>query len=90
MVSALIEALAGASMDEIVADYMTSYENYYGVEKGTEQYDAISSIITDFFTTINGRPFPQDQVKTVAETYLTTQVGLSEEQVATLESLIVK
>lgn len=90
MVSALIEALAGASMDEIVADYMRSYENYYGVEKGTEQYDAISSIITDFFTTINGRPFPSDQVKTVAEVYLTTQVGLSEDQVATLEALITK
>ena len=90
MVSALIEALAGASMDEIVADYMRSYENYYGVEKGTEQYDAISSIITDFFTTINGRPFPSDQVKTVAEVYLTSQVGLSEEQVATLEALITK
>lgn len=88
MVSALLEALAGASMDEIVKDYMTSYENYYGVEEGTERYDAISSIIRDFFTTINGRPFPESALKSVAEVYLTTQVGLSAEQVATLESLL--
>lgn len=88
IVSALVEALAGASMDEIVEDYMRSYENYYGVEKGSEQYDAIASIITDFFQTVNGRPFPADSVKTVAENYLINQVGLSAAEVATLESLI--
>ena len=88
IVSALVEALAGASMDEIVEDYMRSYENYYGVEKGSEQYDAIASIITDFFQTVNGRPFPAESVKTVAENYLINQVGLSAADVATLESLI--
>ncbi len=31
--SALIEALLGANYDEIVSDYMRSYENYYGITK---------------------------------------------------------
>ena len=31
MTIALLEALSGATMDEIIADYMESYENYYGV-----------------------------------------------------------
>lgn len=88
LVSALLEALGGCSMDEIVADYMTSYENYYGVEEGTERYDAISQIIRDFFTEINGRPFPENAVKTVAENYLISQVGLTADQVAALEALI--
>ena len=40
---ALIEALMGASYDEIVADYMRSYENYYGItkENNAEKYEII-------------------------------------------------
>lgn len=54
--SALLEALMGASMDEIVADYMTTYENYYGVIEGSEQYDAIaeSNIITSMTMVVAG------------------------------------
>ena len=29
----LLEALAGATYDEITDDYMTTYENYYGITK---------------------------------------------------------
>lgn len=90
MVSALLEALAGASMDEIVSDYMLSYENYYWVERGSEQWNEIANIIRDFFTDINGRPFPESGVKTVAEVYLTGTVGLTEAQVAELEAIITK
>ena len=42
-VSAVIEALMGASADEITADYMITFFNYYGVQPGTEQYDIIAS-----------------------------------------------
>ncbi len=41
-VSALLECLMGANYDEVIADYMKTYENYYKVEKGTEKYNAIS------------------------------------------------
>jgi hypothetical protein len=46
--SAILEGLMGASIDEIVEDYMISFTNYYGVEKGSEQYEAIakSNIVT--------------------------------------------
>ena len=40
--SMLIEALMGASEEEIVRDYMLSYVNYYGVEEGSEKYDMIA------------------------------------------------
>lgn len=52
--SALFEALTGASFDEIVSDYMTTYENYYHVEKGSEQYRKIarSNIITSMLTVV--------------------------------------
>ena len=39
----LLEALAGASYDELMNDYMTTYENYFQVTKSEtpEKYDAI-------------------------------------------------
>ena len=88
MTIALLEALSGATMDEIIADYMESYENYYGVEKGTEQYALISEIITDFFQTMNGRPFPYSMVRTVAEQYTLSTIGLSLDELAALEAAL--
>ena len=40
--SAVLECLMGATADEVVADYMVTFHNYYGVEKGTEAYDTIA------------------------------------------------
>ena len=39
----LLEALCGASYEEIVSDYMITYDNYYGIteEKEKERYDVI-------------------------------------------------
>lgn len=42
-VCALLEAFMGATAEEIVGDYMRSYENFYGVERGSERYEAIAS-----------------------------------------------
>ena len=42
VLSALLECLMGASAEEIREDYMTSYYNYYGLERGTEQYEQAS------------------------------------------------
>ncbi len=33
----------GATYDEVVADYMVTYYNYYGVEPGTDKYEAIAN-----------------------------------------------
>ncbi|MCR4600288.1 MAG: tyrosine-protein phosphatase, partial [Clostridia bacterium] len=40
-VSALLECLMGASYDEVAADYMTSFYNYYGITAGDERYSLI-------------------------------------------------
>lgn len=47
----LLEALAGASYEEMKADYMQTYKNYYGVDKESnpERYDAISGLYFDDF-----------------------------------------
>ena len=48
-VSALILALADASYDEIVEDYMLTYENFYGFNKesDSDKYDAVVSVKAD-------------------------------------------
>ena len=39
--AAVLEALMGATFDEICADYMKTYMNFFGVEPNTEKYDLI-------------------------------------------------
>ena len=50
-VCALLEALAGADYDEMCADYMKTYENYYKIsaEKTPEKYNAVVSLYFDAF-----------------------------------------
>ena len=53
--SAILSALMGASLDEVVEDYMVTYENYYHVEKDSDQYDKIaeSNIIASITTIVS-------------------------------------
>lgn len=55
-VSAVLASLMGATLDEVVADYMMTYENYYGVQKGSAQYTSIakSNIMTSLTTVVCG------------------------------------
>ena len=39
--SALLAAFMGATGEELIADYMETYENYYHLEAGTKQYEAV-------------------------------------------------
>ncbi|HKM05975.1 MAG TPA: tyrosine-protein phosphatase [Sphaerochaeta sp.] len=86
-VSALLSAIMGASVDEVVEDYMASYENYYGVKRGTQRYATISKIILNLFSDINGgKRVTNKNIKKVAENYLLNQVKLSQEQLDTLKN----
>ena len=42
-VTALLECLMGAGYDEVVADYMVTFYNYYGVTKDEARYDVIAN-----------------------------------------------
>ena len=41
--SAILECLMGASYDEVIEDYMTSFYNYYGVTKDDARYEIIAN-----------------------------------------------
>ncbi|MBR7040904.1 MAG: tyrosine-protein phosphatase [Clostridia bacterium] len=82
-VSAVLECLMGASAEEVTADYMVTFYNYYGVEAGTEQYAAIAkaniqkSLAAAFeLDTIEGADLAEE-----AREYLLA-IGVSEEDIA--------
>ncbi len=87
----LLEALMGASVQEIEADYMLSFENYYGVVKGSEQWDKIarSNIHKDILKLAGTEDLAgagQVDLAAAAERYLIDVIGLTGEQVETLKS----
>ena len=86
-VSAMLECLMGATADEVIADYMVTYFNYYGVEPGTEQYDAIvrSNIQKSLGTAFGVEDITAADVDLAAcaRAYM-LGIGLSEEEVDAL------
>jgi hypothetical protein len=89
IVMALLEAISGAPLDNIVADYMVTYSNYFGVENGDARYSAISRIIPDTFKTMNkGKGVTTGNVRQVAEKYLTGPVGLSSKELVAVKDAL--
>lgn len=89
-VSALLAAYMGASFDDIVADYMRTYENYYHIEKGSEQYEAVkNSNIVSILRTIAGLDKSADvsavDLASAAEAYI-KGIGLTDAELAALKA----
>lgn len=85
-VTAVLACLMGATAEEIVADYMVTYYNYYGVEPGTEKYDLIrkediEKILARAFGT---EDIYQADLAASAEQYLIS-IGLDEDTVSALK-----
>ena len=79
--SAVLEALMGATPEEITADYMTTYYNYYGVQPGTEQYDVIaaSNIQKSLATAFHISSIFEGDLQAAAVAYM-AEIGLSSEE----------
>lgn len=70
---------------------MLSFENYFGVQKGSEQYALIGQTIPDMFKTMNGGNVVTNKtVKAVAEKYALETVGLTKEQLTALVAVLTK
>jgi protein tyrosine/serine phosphatase/S-adenosylmethionine hydrolase/LysM repeat protein len=90
-VSAVLESLMGAKLDEVVADYMTTYENYYKVAKDSEQYKATanSNIITSLTTVVIGYQKGADisgvDLAAAAVNYL-KKIGMTSDEITALKA----
>lgn len=85
-VSAVLEALMGASLEEITQDYMVTFYNYYGVEPGTEQYTVIASsnIQKSLAVAFGLESLEGQDLKAAAEGYL-ARIGVTSEDIAAVQ-----
>ena len=81
----VLSSLMGATTDEIVADYMLTYYNYYGIGTDSEQYLAIAqSNLLHSLARSYGVPSMQGQdLSALATAYIRT-LGLTDEEIAAL------
>lgn len=91
----LVEALSGAGYDEIVTDYMITYDNYYGITKENDEkrYNLIvEQVLNPMINGMAGEEisdFAKADLTAYAEKYL-ADGGMSSEQIAALKEKIVK
>lgn len=89
-VSALLECLMGATYDEVVADYMTTYVNYYHLEEGSEQYEAVKnsnivSILANITGAAEGADLTTVDLAAAAEDYM-LDAGLTADEISALKA----
>ena len=86
-VSALLECLMGASLNEVIDDYMVTYYNYYGVEEGTEKYATIvkNNLIKVLNTTFKVDDVYKADLIAEAEAFLMEDAGLTADEVVALK-----
>lgn len=91
--SALLSALMGLTYQEIVEDYMTTYENYYHIEKGSEQYEAVKKSNIDsmlsFIASVESDKLSQVDLSLKAEEFLFA-IGMEEDTVRKLKENLSK
>lgn len=91
----LLEALCGASYDEIVEDYMITYDNYYGISRTQEKekYDIIVSDVLDpMIKTMIGDDSADPTISNLsvaAEIFLRGS-GMTEDQIIALRTMLTK
>ena len=80
-----VSALLDATYDEVVADYMVTYYNYYGVEPGTDKYEAIanSNIIKTLQNAFGVEDLSKADLQKGAKDYMKA-IGLTDAEITDL------
>lgn len=85
--SAFLECFMGATADEVIADYMVTYYNYYGVEPGTDKYNAIanSNIVKTLQNVFGVADIKTADLAAEATEYM-KEAGLTDTEIANLRA----
>jgi protein tyrosine/serine phosphatase len=85
-VSALLEALMGANLDEIVADYLLAHKVNKKYAKDSKQYHKDSLVILELLTKMNkGIPVTNNTIQRAAEDYLALSIKLFPDEINALK-----
>jgi len=84
---AILESLMGAAADEVVADYMISYYNYYGIEPLSETYEAVAdaNIRKTLAAAFGIDSIASADLAACAEAYL-AKIGLTADEISALKT----
>ena len=87
VVVALMECFMGASFDEIKADYMVTFYNYYGVAPGDEAYDEIAenNIVVTLKKLLETDDLGGADLVRAAEDYF-REIGLKDDELESLRA----
>lgn len=91
----VIEALCGATYEELIDDYFITYQNYYQIEKGSDKYNIIKEMHIDemirfvfgFNKTTN---LLMANYLSQVNSYLLEEVKLTEEQIDAVQAKLSK
>ncbi|MBR6473588.1 MAG: CotH kinase family protein [Firmicutes bacterium] len=86
-VSAVTECFMGATYEEVCADYMTTFYNYYGVKSDEDRYSAIcnGNIVKSLEKAFDVEVLSECDLQTEATEYL-KQIGLTDEEIEALKA----
>jgi hypothetical protein len=85
-VAALLEALMGASAEEIAADYMTSYTNLYKIPADGDSYRIIAWLAEDvLFKICDGKVPQHSDLRREAERLILEEIGLGRNELELLK-----
>ena len=71
----LLESLCGASKEEVLADYMETYKNYYGIDEESDLYKAVVSVKFDDIYDWLSEKTPEGYLK---------EAGMTDEEISAL------
>lgn len=87
--AAVLECLMGASLDEVIADYMVTFYNFYGIEPDSAQYvqiwhsNILKSLSSAFGVDLEAQKTAD--LAACAESYL-EEIGMSPEEIDALKA----
>lgn len=87
MLCAILECFVGASVDEVKADYMATYSNFYHVEQGDETYGIIlrNTLEKTLCALFDVKDLETANLQEKADSYLRS-IGLTAEQLDALKA----
>lgn len=87
--TALLECLMGATYEEVCEDYMVTYFNYYGIEKGTEKYTAIlnANIVKTLQAAFGVKDLATADLAAEAADYI-KEIGLTADEISALKAAL--
>jgi len=84
--SAVLEALAGADLQEAIDDYALTFANYYRIKPGHTLYPEVVEQLLSKFREMNyGAEVTSENLQDVIARYLTDEVGLSDSEICLLQ-----